>query len=116
MPTRCRYFAGPPSLNLTHHICQVKVTVRMPTSPLAHYLNGLNRRQRYIAQKGDQLGDRGNTKDLNALNEFGLSSLPQRHDHPGEAGLLRRQSGGQNTPDGREATIQPQLTQKDSSA
>jgi hypothetical protein len=46
MPTRCGYFAGPLSLDLTHHICQVKMTVRIPTGPLTHYLNGIHRRQR----------------------------------------------------------------------
>jgi hypothetical protein len=72
MPTRCGYFAGPLSLDLTHHICQVKMTVRMPTGPLAHYLIRIHRRQRQIAQKGDQLGDRGNTKD--SILSTGLAS------------------------------------------
>jgi hypothetical protein len=40
VPTRRGYFAGPLSLDLTDHICQVKTTVRMPTGPLSYYLDG----------------------------------------------------------------------------
>jgi hypothetical protein len=57
MPTRRSYFAGPLGLDLTDHICQVKTMVRMLPGPLSHYLDGVNRRHRDAAQKGDQLGD-----------------------------------------------------------
>jgi hypothetical protein len=76
------YFAGPLSLDLTDHICQVKTTVRMPTGPLSYYLDGLDRRNRDAAQKGDQLSDGGNTKDFNAINKLRLPGLTQCHDHP----------------------------------
>ena len=36
-----------------------------------------------------------------------LSGLAQSDDHPGEARLLSRQSGGQNAADGSQTTIQP---------
>ena len=109
VPTCCGYFAGPLRLGLTDHIRQVKATVRMAAGSLTHDLDGVNRRYRDAAQKGDQLGDRGNTKDLNALNEFCLSGLAERHDHSAEACLLSRQSGGQDAADGLETTIQPKL-------
>ena len=116
MPTCCGYFAGPLGLDLTHYICQVEATVGMATGPLSDYLDGVDLWHRHAAQKGDQLGDRGDPEDLDSFNELRLSGLPQRHDHPGEACLLSRQSGGQNPADGPETTIQPKLTQKDCSA
>jgi hypothetical protein len=82
VPTRRGYFAGPLSLDLTDHICQVKTTVRMPTGPLSYYLDGLDRWNRDAAQKGDQLSDGGNTKDFNAINKLRLPGLTQCHDHP----------------------------------
>jgi hypothetical protein len=91
MPTGDGHLAGPLRLGPTDHIRQVQTTVRMPAGTLTHDLDGVNRRYRGAAQKGDQLGDRGNTKDPNAFNEFRLSGLPQWHDHPGEAGLSSRQ-------------------------
>jgi hypothetical protein len=109
MPPGTGYFAGPLRLGLTDHIRQVKTAVGMPAGSLTHDLDGVNRRYRGAAQKGEQLGDRGNTKDPNAFNEFRLSGLPQWHDYPGEAGLLSRQSGGQHAADGSQTTIQPKL-------
>jgi hypothetical protein len=114
--TCCSYFAGPLSLGLTDHIRQVNTTVRMPTGSLTQYLDGVDRRYRCAAQKCDQLGDRGNTKDPNAFNEFRLPGLAQRDDYPAEACLLSRQGGGQNAADGSETTIQPKLAQEDCSA
>jgi hypothetical protein len=114
--TCCGYFAGPLRLGLTDHIRQVKTTVRMAAASLTHDLDGVNQRYRDAAQKRDQLGDRGNTKDPNALNKFRLSGLAQWDDHSGEACLLSRQSGRQNAADGSEATIQPKLAQQYCSA
>jgi hypothetical protein len=107
--TCCSYFAGPLRLGLTDHIRHVKTTVRMPSGSLTHDLDGVNRRYRGAAQKGDQLGDRGNAEDPDAFNEFRLSGLAPWDDYPGEASLLSRQSGGQNAADGAETTIQPKL-------
>mgnify|MGYP003288055323 CR=1 FL=1 len=84
MPTGSGYLAGPLSLHLTDHVCQVETTVRMSAGSLTHDLDGVNRRYRGAAQKGDRLGDRGNTKDPNAFNEFRLSGLAQWDDYPGE--------------------------------
>jgi hypothetical protein len=66
----CGYFASPLGLNLTNHICQVETTVRVPTSTLIDGFNGVHQRQRDALQEGDQLGDRGNTEDLDSCNEF----------------------------------------------
>ena len=52
------------------------------TGSLTHNLDGVNRRYRGAAQKGDQLRDRGNAKDPNAFNELRLSGLAQWDDHP----------------------------------
>jgi hypothetical protein len=110
VPARCSYFAGPLRLDLTDHIRQVKTTVRMPAGPLTHDLDGVHDRRYWrAAQKGDQLGDRGNTKDPNALNKPRLPSLTQWDDNPGETRPLSRQSGGQNAADGPQTTIQPKL-------
>jgi hypothetical protein len=107
MPTGDGHLAGPLRLGPTDHIRQVQTTVRMPAGTLTHDLDGVNRRYRGAAQKGDQLGDRGNTKDPNAFNEFRLSGLPQWHDHPGEAGLSSRQSGRQMPRTGRRRPSSP---------
>jgi hypothetical protein len=48
-------------------------------------------------------------KDPNAFTEFRLLGLAQWDDYPGEAGLLSRQSGGQNAAAGSETAIQPKL-------
>lgn len=88
----------------------------MTDGSLTHDLDGISRRYRDATHKRDQLGDRGNTKDPNAFNEFRLSGLAQWDDHPGEACLLSRQSGGQNAADGSETTIQPKLAHQDCSA
>jgi hypothetical protein len=113
MPTRRGYFAGPLGLDLTHYICQVKTMVRMLPRPLTAYLDGVNRRHRNPAQKSDQLGDWGNTEDLDAFNELRLSGLAQRHNHPGETRLLSCQRCGQDPTYGMEATVQPQFPQQD---
>jgi hypothetical protein len=62
-------------------------------------------------QEGDQLGDRANTKDLDPLDQFRLTGLAQRNDHPRETRLLSRQRGGQDAAYGAEATVQPEFTQ-----
>ena len=69
-----------------------------------------------MAQKGDQLGDRGNTKDLNALNELGLSQPAVAARSPWvKPACWAARVAGKIPRIGRRATIQPQLTQKDCS-
>jgi hypothetical protein len=109
MPPGSGYFAGPLRLGLTDHIRQVKTTVGMPAGSLTHDLDGVNRRYRGAAQKGDQLGDRGNTKDPNAFNEFRLSGLAQWDDYPGEAGLLSAKVAGKTPRTGRRRPSSPEL-------
>ena len=116
VPTRGGYFAGPLGLDLTHDICQVETTVRMPAGRLTDHVDGLDIRHWNAPQEGDQLGDRADTKDLDPLDQFGLTSLAQRDDHPRETRLLSRQRGGQNAADRPKATIQPEFTQEDCSA
>jgi hypothetical protein len=53
----------------------------------------------------DQLSDRSNAKDLDALDQFRLSRLAQRHDDPRKACLLSRQSRGQDAAYGTQATV-----------
>jgi hypothetical protein len=103
--------AGPLGLDLTHDICQIETTVRMLAGRLTDHVDGLNFRHWIAPQEGDQLGDRANTKDLDPLDQFGLTGLAQRNDHPREARLLSRQRGGQNAAYGAKATIQPEFTQ-----
>src|SRR4029450_12549615 len=105
VPTCCGYLTSPLRLDLTDHIRQVKTTARMPAGSLPYHLDRVNRRDRAAAQKRDQLGEGGDTKDLNAFNEFGLAGCAQWDDPPGEASLLRSQSGGQNTADRTKTTI-----------
>jgi hypothetical protein len=57
VPTRSGYFAGPLGLDLTDDIGQVKTMVRMLPGSLAYYLDGIYRRHRDAAQKGDELSD-----------------------------------------------------------
>ncbi len=75
MPTCCGHLTSPLRLDLTDHIRQFKTTAGMPAGPLTHYLNGVDWRHRDAVQKGDQLGDGSNTKDLNAFDAFGLAGL-----------------------------------------
>ena len=116
MPAGSGYLAGPLGLHLTDHVCQVETALGVLAGRVAHHLDRVDQRHRLAPQEGDQLGDRGNTEDLDALDEFRLSGLTQRHDHPGETCLLGRQSGGQNAADRPDPTVQPQLTQQDRSA
>jgi len=116
VPTGCGYFTGPLGFNLTHDISQVETTVRVLAGPLADHFDGLNGRHRVVLQQSDQLGDRGNTKDLDPFDQLGLSGLAQRDHYPREAGLLSRQRGGQDAAHGPKATIQPEFTQQNCSA
>jgi hypothetical protein len=104
--------AGPLGLDLTHDICQVETTVRMLAGRLTDHVDGLNIRHWNAPQEGDQLGDRANTKDLDPLDQFRLTGLAQRNDHPRETRLLSRQRGGQDAAYGAEATVQPEFTQQ----
>ena len=116
MPTGSGYLAGPLGFDLADHVCQVETALGVCASPVAQHLDRVDQRHRLATQEGDQLGDRGNTEDLDAFNQFRLSGLTQRHDHPAEARLLSRQSGGQNAADRSEPTIQPKLAQQNCSA
>ena len=91
MPAGSGYLAGPLGLDLTDHVCQVETTLGVLAGRVAHHLDRVDQRHRLAPQEGDQLGDRGNTEDLDAFDEFRLSGLAQRHDHPREARLLGRQ-------------------------
>jgi hypothetical protein len=57
MTTGRGHLAGPLSLNLTYHICDVETTARVLAGLLAHHLNRFDKRHRVAAEKGDQLGD-----------------------------------------------------------
>jgi hypothetical protein len=111
VPTGRRNLAGPLGLGLPDHICQVETTVRVLTGSLADDVDGFDQRHWYALQEGDQLGDRGNTEDIDPFDEFRLSGLPQGHDHPGEACLLGGQCGGQDSAYRTEATVQAKLAQ-----
>jgi hypothetical protein len=79
MATGSGHLAGPLGLNLTHDIRQVETTARVLAGLLPHHFDRLNKRHRLASQKGDQLGDRGNTKDLDPFNQLGLSTTTAAH-------------------------------------
>ena len=116
MPTGCSYLAGPLGLHLTHDVCQVETTVRVLPGSLANHLDGLNVGHRRSAQEGDQLGDRGNTEDLDPLDQTRVARLAYRHNHPREASLLSCQRRRQNAAYWSHTTIQPELTEQDCAA
>jgi hypothetical protein len=107
---------APFRLNLTQHICHVEPTARVLAGLLAHHLHGLNKRHRVASEKGDQLSDRCNAKDLDPLNQLRLPGLPQRDDHPRETCLLSRQSRRQNATYRTEATVQTDFAQQSCTA
>jgi hypothetical protein len=76
MPAGRGYLAGPLSLNLTDHICQVQTTLGVPIGPIAYYIDWIRRRQSLALQEGDQLSDRGNTEHVDPCDQLRLSSLP----------------------------------------
>jgi hypothetical protein len=83
---------------------------------ITHHLDRIDHGHRLALQQGDQLGNRGNAEHIDASDEFRLSGLAQRHDHPPKTCLLGRKSRGQNATDWPDPTVQPQLTQQHSSA
>jgi hypothetical protein len=108
--------AGPLGLHLTDYVCQVETTLGVLVGSIAYHIDRIHLRHRPALQKGDQLSDRGNTEHVDPSDEFCLSGLAQRHDHPGETCLLGRKSGGQDASDRPQPTVQPQLTQQGRSA
>jgi hypothetical protein len=76
MPAGGCHLAGPLGLNLTDDICQVEMAAGVLAGLLPHHFDRLNKRHRLTTKEGDQLGDRGDAKDLDPFNQLGLTSLP----------------------------------------
>jgi hypothetical protein len=112
MPAGSGYLAGPLSLHLTDHVCQIEAAFGVRAGAVAYHVDRIDQRYRPALQEGDELSDRGNTEHLDPGDELGLPGLAQGHDDPGETGLLDRKSGRQDASNRPEPAVQPQLTQQ----
>ena len=64
MPSASSHLAGPLSLHLTDHICQVQTTHGVRTGCVTHHLDRIHLRHRFAAQESDQLSDRCDTEHV----------------------------------------------------
>jgi hypothetical protein len=75
MPAGGGYLTGPFRLDLTDHVCQVKLALGMLPSLIAHYLDRIDQRHRLAPQESDQLRNRGNTEYVDPRHQLCLSGL-----------------------------------------
>ena len=112
MAARRRDLAGPLGLHLADHVSEVELFGGVLTGRLAHHLDGLDLGHRFVSKKGDQLADRGHAEHVDAVHQLGLTRLPERDDHPGDAGLGGRQRGRQDSAYGTDSAVQTELAEQ----
>ena len=122
MPPGRRDLEGPLGFDLTDDVGKIEAPALLirstdtggqrPAVCVKGFVRRLGVRRRFASEQGNQVPEGGHADDLDALHQLGLRRLTEGHDGPAKARLGGRQDGGQDSPDGSDASVEAELAQE----